>query len=428
MWYVCSDIHIGTAATKERYFYETLIPQIKNGDTLVLLGDIFDYWISSFHQGLDQLSSGWSRLNSQLKQLRTKGIDVIFVPGNHDSFVFYNEWSYTGNPPAWLDNLYRQGGPFAEVREVTTITHPLRDVATIHYPAFMRSFGDTNILFTHGHWAERTWPFITDDPSDPFINERKSGFLKVKEMWASVKANTLAFSYNHPDLMRRLFLSARRLGQLVPYFGPRLLNERGKGLGMREEERELDPFVDVRRTEDIIFTVASDVYQERAEFARMEDLMMEDPKAQRAYAQMLHGKLSDQLHELEKGTDAEIESRIRERGRNLIKKWTFENNPDREWVYALQRMMNILTRDIKVFSIEQRPAGTFQLAFDQSALVSALLSAIAGRKLPVLIHGHFHLPRRGSTVIDEGCMLNIRPGFDITTYIRIDAEGHIYGP
>ena len=163
MWYVCSDIHSGTAASRANYLYLTVIPQLKTGDTLVLLGDIFDYWFSSFDLGLEQLSESWLDLLDKLEELRDKQINVIFVPGNHDSFVFYNEWNNTSDSPEWLEHLYTKGGHFGEVYAATTYRRHLSSVATIYYPAFLEPFGDKTIVFTHGHWTERIWPFITDE-------------------------------------------------------------------------------------------------------------------------------------------------------------------------------------------------------------------------------------------------------------------------
>jgi len=111
MWHVCSDIHIGIAGSREDYLYKVLTPKLKAGDTLVLLGDIFDYWISSYDYGLEQLKRGWATLILRLRELREAGIETIFVPGNHDSFVFYNEWWIYGGCPPWLEALYGGGAP-----------------------------------------------------------------------------------------------------------------------------------------------------------------------------------------------------------------------------------------------------------------------------------------------------------------------------
>ena len=422
MWYICSDIHIGRGGSRQDYLYSTLIPQIKKGDTLVLLGDIFDYWISSNIHGLEQLNAGWLKLIEKLKQLRNNGIEVIFVPGNHDSFIFYNEWNLAGSSPRWLNRLYEQKTQFAKICDGTTISSPLSDVATIHYPAFIKTFGRTNILFTHGHWTEQVWSFITNDPTDPFIEDTRNTFLKT---WASVKAHTIAFSYNHPDLMRQLFLGVGKLAEIIPYFLPEIMDERGGGFGGTIAPRELDPFVDIRRTEDILFTVASDVYQDTDISFAMKDPTIENPESQTHFSQ----KLKDQIHSQVASAEIDpIELLGQRRGRKLIPKWTRENNPDREWVYALQRMVNILTGEIKVFTIENRDNKESRLAFPPRATESDLPQAQKGNNSLILIHGHYHLPRRGSLVIDEGCMLEFRPSFKITTYLKIDAAGRIFGP
>ena len=249
-----------------------------------------------------------------------------------------------------------------------------------------------------------------DDPGNPFIDERASGVLRL---WDKIKARVIAFSYDHPALMRGLFLGVRKLAEIVPYFIPEIKTERGGSLfSGPPSSRILDPFVDVRRTEDIIYTVASDLYSE--------------DKSNDQFTHDMHNSLKNQLKNSE-GNSLEILGR--QRGRRLIDKWSRENNPDREWGQGLQRMMAVLNRDdMEVFKIKDRIARRYSLKSPGISPANIGQQLFSTRGLPLLVHGHFHMPRRGAAVVDEGCMLTIRAGFDITTYVRIDNDGQIFGP
>ena len=56
--------------------------QLRNGDNLILLGDIFEVWV-----GDDILSEVAKQIETALKTLRERGITVYFMAGNRDFLV-----------------------------------------------------------------------------------------------------------------------------------------------------------------------------------------------------------------------------------------------------------------------------------------------------------------------------------------------------
>jgi UDP-2,3-diacylglucosamine pyrophosphatase LpxH len=84
-----SDIHIGIRPndTRERRFQNFLIylreNLLGNGDELVLLGDIFDFWRRDLTEVLLQSES----IIEKLLALTLKGVKVHFVVGNHDYYI-----------------------------------------------------------------------------------------------------------------------------------------------------------------------------------------------------------------------------------------------------------------------------------------------------------------------------------------------------
>jgi UDP-2,3-diacylglucosamine pyrophosphatase LpxH len=86
---VVSDIHLGIKPNdiKERRFHSFLIHLRENlltqGDELVLLGDIFDFWRRDLTEVLLQ-SEG---IIEKLLALNRKGVKLHYVVGNHDYYI-----------------------------------------------------------------------------------------------------------------------------------------------------------------------------------------------------------------------------------------------------------------------------------------------------------------------------------------------------
>lgn len=420
MWYVCSDIHIGTGASREDYLYSKLIPQLMPGDTLVLLGDVWDYWFSTFDIAVGDLAVGWHTLIQALRDLRTRSIEIIYVPGNHDSFVFYNEWSRQASAPQWLTDLYASRGNFAEVRRQTTDSASLAEVASIYHPMFIKAFGSTEILFTHGHWGELAWQLVGGDPDDPFNRIDGGWFFNS---WAKVKAAAVAYAYEHPQLMRTLFLGVHRLSEQFKYFVPEIFNERGRGMGGPLSKQFVDPYVNTRRAEDIFFSLVSDARREA-----VSDLKG-SIENERQFVTHLTSLINKRMSVLEKFEGDLKQILAIARGEQLKKKWSTENNPDSEWAHAIQRLTKVFMHRIETYRIDQEGAIKHRWGRSDIDLLDLALKRLKGvEESPYLIHGHFHVPRRGAFAIDDGCMLNITAAFQICTYVKITPSGQIIGP
>lgn len=87
--WVVSDAHLGVDAKlcsleREKHLVRWLDLASQHAQTLVLLGDIFDFWFEWKHA----IPKGYSRLFGKLTELKDKGVDVHFFPGNHDMWTF----------------------------------------------------------------------------------------------------------------------------------------------------------------------------------------------------------------------------------------------------------------------------------------------------------------------------------------------------
>jgi UDP-2,3-diacylglucosamine pyrophosphatase LpxH len=74
-----SDVHLGTRACKANYLLDFL--EHLECDRLYLVGDMIDFW---------SLKNGWywpashNRVVQKFMEMAAAGVEVIFVPGNHD--------------------------------------------------------------------------------------------------------------------------------------------------------------------------------------------------------------------------------------------------------------------------------------------------------------------------------------------------------
>lgn len=88
MHYFASDIHLGagdaaeTRATEQR-FVAWLDRVAADAETIVLLGDIFDFWFE-YRRVVPQ---GFVRTLGKLAELTDRGIRILFLTGNHDMWV-----------------------------------------------------------------------------------------------------------------------------------------------------------------------------------------------------------------------------------------------------------------------------------------------------------------------------------------------------
>ena len=88
MHYFVSDIHLGAgtaaeARATERRFVAWLDRAAADAETIVLAGDIFDFW---FEYGR-VVPKGFVRTLGKLAELTDRGIRILFFTGNHDMWV-----------------------------------------------------------------------------------------------------------------------------------------------------------------------------------------------------------------------------------------------------------------------------------------------------------------------------------------------------
>jgi len=77
---VVSDVHMRHPNDERTKLFSKFLSELPVCDTLVLLGDIFDFINARQHFYYDF----WSSVFTELSRLRNKGIKVIFIEGNHD--------------------------------------------------------------------------------------------------------------------------------------------------------------------------------------------------------------------------------------------------------------------------------------------------------------------------------------------------------
>lgn len=88
MHYFASDIHLGAgteqeARQTEQRFVAWLDRVAEDAETVVLAGDIFDFWF----EYREVVPKGFVRTLGKIAELTDRGIRVLFFTGNHDMWV-----------------------------------------------------------------------------------------------------------------------------------------------------------------------------------------------------------------------------------------------------------------------------------------------------------------------------------------------------
>ncbi|MBR6655648.1 MAG: UDP-2,3-diacylglucosamine diphosphatase [Alistipes sp.] len=88
MHYFVSDIHLGSGDAAEqreveRTFLDFLSKIEGDAETLILAGDIFDFWF----EYKQVVPKGFVRVLGRLAELSDKGVQIIMLTGNHDMWV-----------------------------------------------------------------------------------------------------------------------------------------------------------------------------------------------------------------------------------------------------------------------------------------------------------------------------------------------------
>ena len=86
--YFVADVHLGLAAgdpaERERRFVAFLKGIPRDAKALYLLGDIWDFW----YEYRDVVPREGARVVAELVALVDAGVEVVFVPGNHDIWAY----------------------------------------------------------------------------------------------------------------------------------------------------------------------------------------------------------------------------------------------------------------------------------------------------------------------------------------------------
>ena len=87
--YFASDLHLGMdppeeSLQREKLFIEWLEEIRKDALELWLLGDVFDFWF----EYKKVVPRGFTRFLGTLASLSDEGVEIHFIPGNHDIWVF----------------------------------------------------------------------------------------------------------------------------------------------------------------------------------------------------------------------------------------------------------------------------------------------------------------------------------------------------
>ena len=89
--YFVSDLHLGIptpakSLEREKHFVQWLEEISPDLSTLVLLGDIFDFWFEYKHA----VPRGYIRLLGKLAELADRGVEILLFTGNHD--LWYKDY------------------------------------------------------------------------------------------------------------------------------------------------------------------------------------------------------------------------------------------------------------------------------------------------------------------------------------------------
>lgn len=84
-----SDVHLGLktadpAEREQRFIAWLRSLALEKGDTLFLLGDIWDFW----YEYKDVVPKCGFKVLAQLSSMIERGVEIYFVPGNHDIWCF----------------------------------------------------------------------------------------------------------------------------------------------------------------------------------------------------------------------------------------------------------------------------------------------------------------------------------------------------
>lgn len=199
--FVVSDVHLGIQPSAYDRF-DDVLALCRRGDRLILLGDVLDFWIAGLDEKEEKetVRREWRRLFGLLAELHNDGVEIHYVPGNHDPFVFT---LHTVDRMKWGEALSKRSAVVRGLAADLAKECRLTKVLTIHYPYLVLEIGGERWLFTHGHMHEWLWHLFT--PST-------AGLAESPSAWAGVTALATAFAHRYASQLRAGFLTKEALG------------------------------------------------------------------------------------------------------------------------------------------------------------------------------------------------------------------------
>ncbi len=134
--YFFSDLHLLSGETPSanifKKFLHSLENQVRTGDALFLLGDIFDLWIADHTIFVDKY---WSVIE-QIQKLQKLGMRIVFFEGNHDVHI-KAYWEKNLGAEVFVAPEYFQLGPWTVRCEHGDVIN-LEDRAYLRYRKIIR--------------------------------------------------------------------------------------------------------------------------------------------------------------------------------------------------------------------------------------------------------------------------------------------------
>ena len=195
--FICSDVHLGIHGSGEDALAD-LMGICDPGDTLILLGDILDFWIADVDDRsmVNIIVANWRDLYKALSKLRDRNVSVVYLPGNHDSFVFALE---AATHVEWCGSVLRRSKTLQRIQRKIADCR-LVSVADIRYPFFKLK----DAMLTHGHAHQLEWRFLGGIPKlsgTPGVGADQ----RERSRLAEVSGSTIAFLTTLPMVLSHRF-------------------------------------------------------------------------------------------------------------------------------------------------------------------------------------------------------------------------------
>lgn len=135
-WFL-SDLHLKDPKERNSQtclrFFNSLVNGQREASHVILLGDIFDVWVSGHKIFIEK----WSELISPLVALRQRGVQIIYVEGNHDMHL-KPFWQNKLGAQVYHEIEYLNLGPWTVRIEHGDLINQ-QDLAYLKYRKFVRS-------------------------------------------------------------------------------------------------------------------------------------------------------------------------------------------------------------------------------------------------------------------------------------------------